>query len=531
MDTISAYSKNEDNNLKEYIEYVNKIPTLKLKEEKEPFEKYKNGDIEARNTIINSYLKKVVTIAKKYDNSRIPLLELIQEGNKTLIDKVNSYNFDNTVRFYFTFFRDVDNSIKYYIINNRDIKIPYVIALNIVNYKKIEKELKQKMGREPSFDEINEKLNIDDKTFSIVKNYRNGFKSIEEITKDEEYDENKDSFIDVIEDEEFLKKLFEFLESQDSYKNILKIIKMRNGYDCDKRYTVREIGNLLNITGQWVNHEELKVYKKINELIDKEEMNFKIPEKKIIEKVPKERKKRESKVNIKEKITESQNKMISKFNKSDIYELYNSIDKEYKYLIENVFLSEETPSINYLTDEEKEIFFAVIYPILKRMISQKEKAKKIKQSDELLEITYYKELNRIKREIEDEDYILTLDFSFKEIIYIYENIDLQYKYMLKKIYNKSLLAPSISWMNEKEREIFKSIVHPYMKKIIKDSKFRRKSKLCKYEENEFLDNNNILYLGLGIDNPCNHKLCSEELAYIYGDSSFVNFTRKKQIKK
>lgn len=187
-----------------------------------------------------------------------------------------------------------------------------------------------------------------------------------------------------------------------------------------------------------------------------------------------------------------------------------------------------------LTDEEIDFFFSKVYPIMKKILSHREKIKKellTKINKETSSCTtYYKEINRIKREINDVDYILTLDFTSDELFYIYEKINFKYKPMLKKIYNKSLLAPRLSWLSEEERDIFKSYVHPYMKKIIKKSGIRRKSNLCKYEENQFLDSKSILLLGLEIDNPCESKLSIEELTYIF-DNNQDSLTKNEKCKK
>ena len=83
---------NNDSILKIYLKEINKIPLLTPEEEKELAVKAKNGDKAAKDKIINSNLRFVIQVAKKYQNQGIDLVDLISEGNVGLIHAINHFD-------------------------------------------------------------------------------------------------------------------------------------------------------------------------------------------------------------------------------------------------------------------------------------------------------------------------------------------------------------------------------------------------------------------------------------------------------
>jgi len=75
-----------------YFKQISKFPLLKIEEEKDLAEKMKKGNNEARNKLINSNLRYVIKVAKRYQNKGLPLNDLINEGNVGLIDAIDKYD-------------------------------------------------------------------------------------------------------------------------------------------------------------------------------------------------------------------------------------------------------------------------------------------------------------------------------------------------------------------------------------------------------------------------------------------------------
>ncbi len=149
-----------DHSLTRYFKEIMKYPVLSLREERKLARKAREGDIEARNKLILHNLRWVVNIAKQYQNRGLSLSELINEGNAGLVQAVMKYDERKKTRLttYSNWW------IRYYIVSallNRNlIKLPS-------KYRRLAKKIKdgypaitQKLGREPSLEELANELGI-----------------------------------------------------------------------------------------------------------------------------------------------------------------------------------------------------------------------------------------------------------------------------------------------------------------------------------------------------------------------------------
>ena len=101
--------------ISEYIKDISLYPLLTPEEERDISVKAKAGDKDAQEKLVTSNLRLVISIARKYTNMGIPILDLIQEGNMGLIKAVEKYEPDKNIRFstYSTFW--IKQSILRYI--------------------------------------------------------------------------------------------------------------------------------------------------------------------------------------------------------------------------------------------------------------------------------------------------------------------------------------------------------------------------------------------------------------------------------
>ena len=89
----------EDDMVKSYLKEIGKIPLLSVEEEQELAKKVKTGSKYAKDKLVESNLRLVVSIAKRYVNRGIPFLDLIQEGNMGLIKGVEKFDVDKGYKF------------------------------------------------------------------------------------------------------------------------------------------------------------------------------------------------------------------------------------------------------------------------------------------------------------------------------------------------------------------------------------------------------------------------------------------------
>lgn len=159
---VTLYGKvdhSADNQYKDFIKLyfndISKIPLLTYDEEREIARKIKKGDEEAKKKLIESNLRLVISIAKRFFGSRLSFSDLIQEGNIGLIKAIEKFDPDKEFKFstYATWW--IKQSITKAIADmTRHVRIPVHLIDEINQYNKTYQLLFQKHGREPTSKEI-----------------------------------------------------------------------------------------------------------------------------------------------------------------------------------------------------------------------------------------------------------------------------------------------------------------------------------------------------------------------------------------
>lgn len=155
--------------LKDYFKSINKFSTLTTEEERNLCLKISNGDWNAREKLIKSNLKLVISIAKKYQGYGLSLLDLIEEGNKGLVLGVEHYDINRKTKFSTCASWWIRYSIKKALTDDsRTVRIP-ISQYN--RYKEINEfvnSVTQETQESPTSDEINDKLKIQKEHIDIV---------------------------------------------------------------------------------------------------------------------------------------------------------------------------------------------------------------------------------------------------------------------------------------------------------------------------------------------------------------------------
>jgi RNA polymerase primary sigma factor len=144
-----------DDAIKIYLRDIQRTPLLTAEAEKELARKVEAGDHDARNRMIESNLRLVVKIAKRYLNRGLPFLDLIEEGNLGLIKAVERFNLAKECRFstYATWW--IRQSIERSLVNqSRTIRLPVHVSDDISRMLRTVRNLTNELHREPSADEI-----------------------------------------------------------------------------------------------------------------------------------------------------------------------------------------------------------------------------------------------------------------------------------------------------------------------------------------------------------------------------------------
>lgn len=256
-----------------YLREIGQYPLLNAQQERDLAKRIVAGDDEARNILVRSNLRLVVSIGKKYVNRSpdLTLLDLIQEGNLGLFKAVDK--FDHTKGYKFSTYATwwIRQAITRALADqSRTIRIPVHMVETIAKYKQRVRELSQHLGREPLAEEIAVEMGIDvDKVYHIQK-INQATVSLESPVGDDDEKATLGSFIadDSIEAPDrqaahriLSEQLGEVLDELSPKER--KILEMRNGLIDGVCHTLEEVGKTFGVTRERIRQIEAKALERI----------------------------------------------------------------------------------------------------------------------------------------------------------------------------------------------------------------------------------------------------------------------------
>jgi RNA polymerase primary sigma factor len=150
-----------DTGLSRYLREIGRIPLLTPQQEIELARKIKKGNAEARERMINSNLRLVVTIAHDYANLGLPLLDLISEGNIGLTKAVERFEPAKGAKLSTYAMWWIKQSIKRALANqSKTIRLPVHLVDKIAKVRRVSLQMSDELGREPTDDELAEEIGI-----------------------------------------------------------------------------------------------------------------------------------------------------------------------------------------------------------------------------------------------------------------------------------------------------------------------------------------------------------------------------------
>lgn len=256
-----------------YLQEIGSVPLLSAEEERKVARQAKEGDEEARQKLISSNLRLVVSIAKKYAKRGLSFQDLIQEGNIGLMRAVDKFDYEKGFRFstYATWWIQ-QSMIRAIADQSRDIRLPVHMGEQINRVKRVEKQLMQELGREPTFEEIAGK--IDGMTAQRVEEIMKIAQEPVSLETPAGEEENS-TLSDFIEDKTtvnpqdyanstVLKQEVEKMLDSLGNEREKKILRMRFGLDDGIPHTLEEVGKECGVTRERIRQIENKAIRKLN---------------------------------------------------------------------------------------------------------------------------------------------------------------------------------------------------------------------------------------------------------------------------
>ena len=259
-----------DDPVKMYLKEIGKVNLLSTEEELELAERMYNGDERAKQILVESNLRLVVSIAKRYVGRGMFFLDLIQEGNLGLMKAVEKFDYTKGFKFstYATWW--IRQAITRAIADQaRTIRIPVHMVETINKVLRVSRQLLQELGHEATTEEIAEKMNMS------VEKVRDIMKLAQEpVSLETPIGEEEDSHLgDFIPDEDapapaeaasytlLREQLCEVLHTLTPREE--HVLKLRFGLEDGRTRTLEEVGKVFNITRERIRQIEAKALRKL----------------------------------------------------------------------------------------------------------------------------------------------------------------------------------------------------------------------------------------------------------------------------
>ena len=259
-----------DDPVRMYLKEIGKVPLLTPEEEQDLAKRMAEGDEEAKRRMAEANLRLVVSIAKRYVGRGMLFLDLIQEGNLGLIKAVEKFDYTKGYKFstYATWW--IRQAITRAIADQaRTIRIPVHMVETINKLVRVQRQLLQDLGRDPTPEEIGEEMGISaDRVREIQKI------SQEPVSLETPIGEEEDSQLgDFIEDSQAVvpPDAASFSMLQEQLSQVLdsladrerKVIELRFGLVDGNPRTLEEVGRVFGVTRERIRQIESKTLAKL----------------------------------------------------------------------------------------------------------------------------------------------------------------------------------------------------------------------------------------------------------------------------
>jgi RNA polymerase primary sigma factor len=258
--------------LDQYFAEASKYPLLNAAEEKELARRIRKGDQDAMHELVKRNLRFVVSVAKKYQNRGLPLIDLIGEGNVGLLTAARKFDPDQGVKFISYAVWWIRQAILSSLARQgRTVRVPLNRTADLSRVMRASALLRDKLGREPTPDEVAQLTGISQEIVSALLSLNSadirldaplgadGDRSLIERFSVEEMPNTEETVLNQFRSQELARAL-STLPARDA-----KILRLYFGLEAGREHTLDEIGKMLGVTRERVRQLRDRALKRLRE--------------------------------------------------------------------------------------------------------------------------------------------------------------------------------------------------------------------------------------------------------------------------
>jgi RNA polymerase primary sigma factor len=261
-----------------YLREIGRFPLLTPQQEIELAEKIKKGDAAARERMINSNLRLVVTIAHDYANLGLPLLDLISEGNIGLTKAVERFDPRKGAKLSTYAMWWIKQSIKRALADqSKTVRLPVHLGEKLAKMRRVASQMSDELGREPTDDELGEELGIASEKVARLKSVGIRPTSLDAPVGEDDStefgeiigDEDAQNPFELLQDEDLRNEMDGVLDVLDDREK--KIISQRFGLDGGKPKTLEDVSKNFGVTRERIRQLQNVALAKLRRALSKNE--------------------------------------------------------------------------------------------------------------------------------------------------------------------------------------------------------------------------------------------------------------------
>ena len=256
-----------------FLKDIGKVRLLTAQEEVGLAKRIERGDLDAKEKMVESNLRLVVSIAKNYRNQGLPFLDLIQEGTLGLVRAAEKFDYRRGFKFstYATWW--IRQAIARALADKaRAIRIPVHVVEKLNKIGRAERKLVTEFGREPAAEEIAEVTGIELEEIESIKRFAQAPVSLEQPVGDEEESEFGQFIADERAESPY-ERAAEILTNEalrDALEKLSyrerRVLELRYGLGGERPRTLDEVGRTFNVTRERIRQLESQSLKKLQHL-------------------------------------------------------------------------------------------------------------------------------------------------------------------------------------------------------------------------------------------------------------------------